>query len=142
MIEITHHPERSHSDAHVMCRTCSEGGVVTVTAVRCGLGSEIGGAETLYEDAPYLRLMVIHKERGDEYWVYTSEHTDLDTLLDMWPLLPATARYAESEPCRFGFGRDANSCVVHYLISKKGELIESSIAPTIFFATKVMGQLR
>ncbi len=112
---------------------------MTMVTDRCGLGREIGHAETLCDDAPYARLMLIHHEHGDIYWVYTSERTDRDAIEAIWPLIPTTIRYDSSEPCRFGFGRDVKLCVVHYLIAKKGELIESRLTAEKFFATQRVG---
>jgi len=104
-------------------------------------GPQTAKTETLYDDAPYARLMVFHYQWADVYWLYVSEHTDPDAIEDLWTHLPKTARFSESEPCARGFGNDATRCVVHTFIARRGELIESSLTPEVFFTSQVMGQL-
>lgn len=98
-----------------------------------------GPAATLYEDAPYARLMYFPQVDHDRFWVYTSEHTDLPAVTEMWSILPNRVCYDHSERCRYGFGSDAENCIVHYMTAWKGDLIDRPLTPEKFFSTKVLG---
>ncbi len=107
------------------------------------LGAQIR-AETPYDDPPYGLVTHFIYERGDVWWLYTSEHTDASTVDDLWLLLPHDAYFSGSESCAFApeFKHVANSTRVHYMIShREGEPI-ARIQTKELFAAQILGRLQ
>lgn len=78
-------------------------------------------ADTPYYDAPYGLVTRFQHEHADEFWMYTSEHTDLMALDAMWQTMPDSIEHTESLSCRHApeFKDLASTVTVHCFIARK-----------------------
>lgn len=97
-----------------------------------------------YRDEPYGLLTRFQYERGCVCWLYTSEHTDLDALVDAFGHVPVGAGLGWQRRCPAvpEFKHVANSVIVHQLFSAEGEEPVARISPEKLFATEIMVELR
>lgn len=100
--------------------------------------------DTPYRDEPYGLLTRFHYAHGCVCWLYTSEHTDLDALVDAWHHVPEGADLGWQRRCPAApeFKHVANSVIVHQLVSTDEGVPVARITPAKLFATKIMVELR
>lgn len=105
---------------------------------------DLGAAEETtkpFDDIPYGLVMRFKHEAADVYWMYSTEHTDLGAVEEMWTCMPGPLTYQYSEQCPrvpADFRGSARIVIVHFFIAHRKGVRLAEISPAFFFATKIV----